>query len=252
MFTRLLVGLDGSPSADEALEQAVHLGLRFKSRVVVAYVKETHFAGPPRTSDSDALLQRAHERVADAGLEVETILKHGHPDAELAALAGDVDTVLVGRRGRSSPADVLGRTVSSLIRIAERSVIVCGSKPSPMKACAVAYDGRATAQRALELVARFASVTHSTVHVIHATIDPASGTRVVGEAEAVLSLEGVTFVTHLERGTPGEAVARVIQRTECDALFAGAHVGSGRRSDVTVSHAEQILLHTDIPVVIQP
>jgi nucleotide-binding universal stress UspA family protein len=44
----------------------------------------------------------------------------------------------------------------------------------------------------------------------------------------------------------------VIQRTECDALFAGAHVGSGRRSDVTVSHAEEILLHTDIPVVIQP
>src|SRR5206468_4413123 len=67
----------------------------------------------------------------------------------------------------SSPADVLGKTVSSLIRIAERTVIVCASKPSPMSACAVAYDGRETAQRALELVARFASVTHSTVHVIH-------------------------------------------------------------------------------------
>lgn len=250
MFTRLLVGLDGSPSADEALEQAVHLGLRFKSRVLVAYVKEVHFTGPPRTSDSGALLQRAHERVADAGLAVETILKHGHPDAELAALARDVDTVLVGRRGRSSQADVLGKTVSSLIRIAERSVIVCGSKPSPMSACAVAYDGRATSQRALEAVARFASVTNSTVHIIHATNDPASGSRVVGEAEALLSLQGVAFVTHLEPGTPGEGVARVIKRTQCDALFAGAHVG--QRNDVTVSHAEDILLHTDIPVVIEP
>ena len=251
MFTRLLVGLDGSPNADEALEQAVQLGLRFKAKLVVVHVKETHRLGK-RGSDSGVLLQRAEERVKDAGLQVETILKHGDPDTELAGLARDVDTVLVGRRGRSSPADVLGRTVRSLIRIAERSVIVCASKPSPMKSCAIAYDGRETAQRALELVARFASVTHSTVHVIHATIDPASGTRVVGEAEAVLSLEGVTFVTHLERGTPGEAVARVIQRTECDAPFAGAHVGSGRRSDVTVSHAEEILLHTDIPVVIQP
>ena len=251
MFTRLLVGLDGSPNADEALEQAVHLAQRFKATVVVAHVREGHGKGR-RTSDAGELLQRAQERVADAGLAVETILKHGDPDTELAELARDVDMALVGRRGRSSRADVLGGTVTSLIRIAERSVVVCGSKPSPMKACAVAYDGRATAQRALKLVARFASVTHSTVHVIHATIDPASGTRVVGEAEAVLSLEGVTFVTHLEPGTPGEAVARVIQRTECDALFAGAHVGSGRRSDVTVSHAEEILLHTDIPVVIQP
>jgi nucleotide-binding universal stress UspA family protein len=250
MFTRLLVGLDGSPNADEALEQAVHLGLRFKSKIVVVHIKETKGTGR-RASDSGELLQRAAERVKDAGLAVETVAKQGHPDVELAALARDVDTVLVGRRGRSSPADVLGKTVSSLIRIAERSVIVCASKPSPMNACAVAYDGRETAQRALELVARFASVTHSTVHVIHATIDPAMGTMVVGEAEAVLSLQGVEFVTHLEQGTPGEAVARVIERTKCDALFAGAHVGKGR-SAVTVSHAEEILLHTDIPVVIQP
>ena len=251
MFTRLLVGLDGSPNADEALEQAVQLGLRFKAKLVVVQIKETHGLGR-RVSDTGDLLQRAEERVKDAGLQVETILKHGSPDTELAFLAGDVDTVLVGRRGSSSPADVLGRTVTSLIRIAERSVIVCASKPSPMQSCAIAYDGRETAQRALALVARFASVTQSTVHVIHATVDPTIGTMVIGEAEAMLSLQGVKFVTHLEPGTPGAAVARVIERTQCDALFAGAHVGSGRRSDVTVSHAEEILLHTDIPVVIEP
>ena len=248
MFTRLLVGLDGSPNADEALEQAVHVGLRFKAKIVVAHIRETH-ALRKRASDSGVLLQRAQERITDAGLAAETILKHGNPDVELATLARDVDTVLVGRRGRTSPADVLGKTVTSLIRIAERAVIVCASKPSPMNACAIAYDGRETSQRALALVARFASVTHSTVHVIHATIDPAIGTMVVGEAEAMLSLQGIAFVTHLERGTPGESVARVIQETQCDALFAGAHVG---RRDVTVSHAEEILLHTDIPVVIQP
>ncbi len=249
MFTRLLVGLDGSPNADEALEQAVHLALRFKSKILVAHIKETHGISR-RTSDSGVLLQRAQERVQDAGVAVQTVFRQGDPDTELATLAGDVDMVLVGRRGRSSPADVLGKTVTSLIRIAERSVVVCASKPSPMKECAIAYDGRETAQRALELIARFASVTHSTVHIIHATIDPAIGTMVVGEAEAVLSLQGIAFVTHLERGTPGEAVARVIQQTQCDALFAGAHVG--KRNAVTVSHAEEILLHTDIPVVIQP
>jgi nucleotide-binding universal stress UspA family protein len=243
MFTRLLVGLDDSPNADEALEQAVHLAQRFKAKILVAHIKE-------RTPDSAELLQRAAERVGDAGLEVETVQRKGHPDVELAALAHDVDTVLVGRRGRSSRADVIGNTVASLIRIAEKTVIVCASKPSPMNSCAVAYDGRATSQRALELVARFSSVTHSTVHIIHATIDPAMATMVVGEAEALLSLQGVAFVTHLERGTPGEAVARVIARTHCDALFAGAHVGE--RQAVTVSHAEEILLHTDIPVVIEP
>jgi nucleotide-binding universal stress UspA family protein len=51
VFTRLLIGLDGSPSADEALDQAVVLGLRFKARLVVAHVKETYGAGR-RASDS--------------------------------------------------------------------------------------------------------------------------------------------------------------------------------------------------------
>src|SRR5688500_12339280 len=101
MFTRLLIGLDGSPSADAAFEQAVLLATRFKAALVVAHVKEVHGSGR-RASDSGTLLQRAHQRVKDAGLAVETVLRTGSPDGQLATLARDVDTVLVGRRGRSS------------------------------------------------------------------------------------------------------------------------------------------------------
>ena len=127
----MLIGLDGSPNADEALEQAVVIGKRFKSRLLVVYVRETHLLAR-RASDSGDLLRRAEERVRDAGLPVQTVQLFGDPSMELATLARDVDTVLVGKRGRSSPADGLGKTVSALIRIAERSVIVCASKPSPM------------------------------------------------------------------------------------------------------------------------
>lgn len=249
MFTRLLIGLDGSATADAALEQGVMLGRRFMAAVVVAHVPEA--AAGRGAPDGPKLLQRARDRLRKGGLEVETILRQGSPDTELAALARDADAVLVGRRGGTAPAGALGTTVGSLIRIAERCVIVCGSQPSPMSACAIAFDGRETSMRALALVGRFASIAHSTVHIIHATIDPASATMVVGEAEAALSLQGVAFVTHIERGTPGEAVARVVERTKCDALFAGAHVARGA-DQVTVSHAEEILRHTDIPVVIQP
>src|SRR2546430_10471966 len=98
MFTRLLIGLDGSPNADEALEQAVMLGRRFKSKLIVAHVKETSVLGR-RTSDSGALLERAMERVRDAGLAVGKNLQHREPDTQLAGLAPDGDTVLVGRRG---------------------------------------------------------------------------------------------------------------------------------------------------------
>ena len=250
MFTRLLVGLDGSPRADAAFEQAVLLGKRFGSVIVVAYVRE------PRGHEVDgaAMLDRARERVLAAGLQVEASALTGDADVELAELAKTADAVLVGRRGVTTKRDALGPTVTSLIRIAERTVIVCGGLPSPMQSLAVAFDGGDTSRRALERATQFASIVGSTVHIIHASDDREAGLKVVGVAEATLSMQRVAFVTHVEPGKPGEVVARVIKRTRCDALFAGAHMShaDGRPSAVVVSHAEEILRHTDIPVVIQP
>ena len=248
MFTRLLIGLDGSAPADQALDQAVLLARRFGATLVVGHVQER---GTGRGVDGATLLERARARVGSAGgIAVETVLRHGDPQHQLAELARNADAVLVGRRGATAQGDAIGSTVAGLIRVTECCVIVCGSKPSPMRSAAVAYDGRETSQRALALAGRFASIAPSELHIIHATIDRAAGTMVVGEAEATLSLQGVAFVTHLEHGTPAEAVARVVARIKCDALFVGAHVAHG--TDVTVSHAEEILRHTDIPVVIQP
>ena len=247
MFTRLLIGLDESARADQALEQAILLGHRFGATLVVATVREPD--GPP----DPEFPARAAERVRAAGLKVETVARSGDPDVELAELAKGVDAVLVGRRGRTTTGDALGPTVSSLIRIAERCVIVCGAAPSPMHTCAIAYDGGDTSKRALELAARFAGISGSTVHLIHAITDRDAGLKVVGAAEALLSLQGVSFVTHLEPGKPGQAVAAVVQRVHADALFAGAHVPKvSERPSVVVSHAEEILRHTDLPVVIQP
>jgi len=250
MWTRLLVGLDGSPRADAAFEQAVVLGERFHSTVIVAHVRE---AQEPEDVGV-AMLDRARERVAAAGLAAEVRLERGEPDLKLAELAKSADAALVGRHGVTTRGDALGPTVSSLIRISEPAVIVCGGVASSMRSCAVAFDGGETSRRALDLAGRFASVVGSTVHVIHAARDREAGLRVVGEAEATLSLQRVVFVTHIAPGSPGEVVAQVIKETRCDALFAGAHLirQDGRTSGGVVSHAEEILRHTDIPVVIQP
>lgn len=245
MFTRLLVGLDGSARADQALEQALRLGRRFGAAIVAAHVRA---ANAPSGAE---LLERARTRIQAAGLRAELAERRGEAEIELAGLAKDADACLVGRVGQDGSGD-LGLTVAALIRIAERCVIVCGRQPSPMQSCALAFDGGETSKRALDLVARFASIVESTVHVIHANASREAGLQVVGEAEAELSRRRVAFVTHVEPGTPGEACAAVVARTACDALFVGAHVPRGRDSGATAGHAAEILRRTDIPVVVQP
>src|SRR5204862_1993499 len=98
----MLVGLDGSPNADEALEQAVHLAQRFKAKIVLAHVQETHGIGR-RASDSGDLLQRAEERVGEGGVKAGPGRRRGDAGEELAARAREADAVLGGRRGGSSP-----------------------------------------------------------------------------------------------------------------------------------------------------
>src|SRR6266699_3486146 len=136
------------------------------------------------------------------GLTEYTVALAGHPDVALAELAKSADAVLVGRRGVTTKGDALGPTVTSLIRIAERCVIVCGGLPSPMQSCAVAFDGRDTSRRALELAMQFASVVEGTIHLIYATDDREAGLKVVGVAEATLSMQRVAFVTHVVPGKP--------------------------------------------------
>jgi nucleotide-binding universal stress UspA family protein len=250
MFTRLLVGLDGSPQADAALEQAVTLARRFHSHLVVATVRE----GGASPQEADRLLERAHFRVLAAGLPGEAVQRAGQADLELAQLAKEADAALVGRRGvthEHAGATAIGRTVAALVSIAERCVIVCGGALSPMRSCAVAFDGRN--RHTLELAARFASVDGCTVHVIHACRDREEGDRVLGSAEALLSMLGVAFQTHIEVGSAGEVIARLVREIRADTLFAGTHVprGSGERRPSVASHTADILLHTDLPVVIQ-
>src|SRR5258708_17483562 len=225
MFTRLLVGLDGSPRSDAAFEQALLLARRFGATVVGAYVRE-----PGKPDEDGHMLARAQERAVEVGVPFEAVEKEGDADVTLAELARGADAVLVGRRGVAPTDDALGPTVPSLIRLAQASVIVCGGTPSPMKQCAVAYDGRDTAKRALELAARFSTTGESTVHIIHAAADRDAGLAVVGEAEALLSMLRVPFVTHLEAGRPGEVGARVAARPKCDAPFPGPPVPPDRRS----------------------
>ena len=72
--------------------------------------------------------------------------------------------------------------------------------------------------------------------------------QVVGVAEAALSMRGVPFVTHMESDAPEAAVARVVKRAPCDAVFAGAR----RRPSGGISHVDQVLRYVNVLIAIEP
>jgi nucleotide-binding universal stress UspA family protein len=263
MFTSLLVGLDGSPQSLIALTQAINIGRRFRSQIILVHVaREESMAGlRPQwmgpgadqgiSSDDHsarALLAGAAETARQAGLAVRTELRRGDVVETLRELAADVGAIVVGRSGVLGGGDPLGPDTRELIRRCPRPVLVCGSAPSPMDRCLVAYDGQPASEAALSFAARYAEIAEAHLDVLHVADDSGAGHAVLARTSAAFSASPFSYEVHLATGKVEEAVAAAIVEFRSNGLFTGTSREDGRR--LVPSHTEAILRATDIPVLV--
>jgi nucleotide-binding universal stress UspA family protein len=275
VFTRLLVGLDGSTGAEAALDAALTLAQPERATIVLAAVTDIRLleapllesAGPlwtegvpvaPVASDLRAALdERARtfladgvERVTAAGLTVETVRAVGLVDEELLRLAEDADALVMGRRGdvHTMPGKI-GAVTAHVIKRAPLPVIVAGDRTSTFETPAVAFDGGETSAAALLTACRFAAHRRLSLDVVHVTEDPAAGAAILEKARALAAAQGVTVRTHALEGDIVEAVAAWVVRSGTDLLVAGAHGGRGTPWPIG-SHAEKLIRATVVPVMI--
>jgi nucleotide-binding universal stress UspA family protein len=275
MFTRLLVGLDGSPGADAALDAALGLARRFKTTIVLAAITDIRLleaplfeaasplwaegvpAAPVAVELREALdaraariLDTATARVSAAGLQVQAVRAIGLVDEELVRLAEQAEAIVVGRRGeRHDVPGSIGAVTSHLIRRSPKPVIIAGERPSACERPVVAYDGGETSTHALELAARYAEALRLSLAVVHASDDAPAGDQLLAKASAFLSGHGVAFQVHRLAGDVTRAVTEFVVQYRGDLLVAGAH-GGRRRSWAIGSHAERLLKASTVPVII--
>lgn len=275
MFTRLLVGLDGSSGAEAALTTAIDLARRFRSTIVLAVVTDIRrleaplfgTSAPPWTegvpvapaaAELGAAMDLRARRLLDAGaalveaagLRAETVRAAGLVDDELVRLAGQAEALVVGRRGElhGRPGS-LGTVTVNVVKRAPKTVLVAGEHPSSCERPVVAFDGGDTSTHALALAARYADAVGIPLDVVHVTADRSAGEELLARAGAFLSSRNVAYETHCLDGEVVRAVADFVARERSDLLVAGAH-GGRRRSWSVGSHAEKLLRATSIPVII--
>jgi nucleotide-binding universal stress UspA family protein len=128
---RIVVGVDGSAHAAEALEWAIKLAQPADAEILAvlairtpSYLEWGGGVGPPRTPPERdprwrAKVRRSLERdwsraLRDSGVRFRTIMEDGRAASVIAAVAEreGADLVVVGRRGRSGVAEMLLGSVS--------------------------------------------------------------------------------------------------------------------------------------------
>ncbi len=136
---RILVGIDGSDVSQRAARLGADIALRFGARLTLAYAVAPMLLPPDAyglsTTDiaqeheryAGKLLETAAARLAEHGLEIDTVVLVGPPAERLAeaAAAPDVSLVAVGSRGLGAMARALLGSVSDrLLRICAKPVLV--------------------------------------------------------------------------------------------------------------------------------
>jgi len=142
MSGNIVVAVDASPGSDRAIETAVSLaGASGASLTLVHIIEWSAFSfhtpeelaerHKRREEELDRakawVLEPAVEKASAAGIQCETVVRHGHPAETLAEIASDLGAmqIVIGRKGQSTAGALLfGSVASSLIQIATVPVTV--------------------------------------------------------------------------------------------------------------------------------
>ncbi len=138
MYKKILVAYDSSEGAAKALEAGINLAKLHQAELVALTVQESlpRFAGTidevqeeKAFADQSAgrLLEAARAQAEQAGVELKTLTRPGHPAQTIVQVAkeGKFDLVLVGHTGLSGVwAAFLGTTAEKVSRHAPCSVLI--------------------------------------------------------------------------------------------------------------------------------
>ena len=144
MFKKILVPIDGSDTAWNALDQAIALGKNFESDLVVVHVVEPYSGNiAPLITPWDStelyqvnialeeagenILDMAKKKLVNYAKHVECMLEVGHPAERIInrSKVSGCDLIVIGSRGLSGIADfLLGGVSSSVVEYAAVPVLI--------------------------------------------------------------------------------------------------------------------------------
>ena len=271
----VVVGVDGSPSAERALDWAIDHAVREHRQLTLAHGIDPAgsawtdpMGGGHRavvealTADGLEVVDRARAHVADRApdLALHAAAWPSDPRVALLRLSEAASTVVVGSRGRGPVKSLLlGSVGVALVQHASCPVVVVRpSNPGLVRhGVVVGADGGETSRATVEAAYRQASLRRMPLTILHGVDDgwPPDATEEDLRREAREPLSGLAekfpdVRARFELVREDAALALVEQSRRMDLVVLGAHQGGRLSTILTGSVATSVVEHAECPVLV--
>lgn len=285
-FRRILVAVDGSDSADKAIDWAIYLARPAEAKITAVIVLPpkhpihgtTLPAVNPRSAQlwsdliqeeevaAHSILEDARERCRRAGVQVDARLERGPIVKTIARTAQDrdCDLVVVGSHGRRGLERLLLGSVAEGVRDHVHTSVLIARNHPPAQRIVLGVDGSEPSRKAGNTIAGLMEIDPARVHVVHVVHAPIEGLdpdmkekwhRAAQDLRGPLmehvDLPKGTWVHYdAHFGRPSEELVRVAKEDEARLIVVGARGLSGLQSLVAGSVSRRVSHEAECSVLI--
>ena len=252
-YKRIVLATDGSAFAESAEHVAATLARATKAKELL--IVHT-YARPDRAQGA---VERAEAAGRAEGLEPEVVLRDGAPAEDIVEVADvrEADLIVLGSRGLSLGAQIIGSVAAKVSRHAPCDVLLVRERPvgqreegaMPYTRMLVATDGSSTADRAARK--GYALATRLGASVTLAFVGhPKTGELILQDTAATIGEGAAPPKTLILQGDPAEAIMDAAAREGSDIIVVGNRGMAGAKGLFLASVPKKVSEYAPCDVLI--
>jgi nucleotide-binding universal stress UspA family protein len=159
---------------------------------------------------------------------------------------------MIGKRGEAADfaRGHLGSNLERIVRASHKPIFVASRAFKPIGRVLVAFDGGATAMKAVEYIARSALFQGLAVHLVSVGAPLDQGAKGLTDAAAILAAAGIVAETSVLPGQPENVLRQLVEEAPFDMLVMGAYGHSRIRALIIGSTTTALIRSCKVPVLL--
>jgi len=208
--------------------------------------------GKVQIEKAKVILNDARKRLAEGGVdEVNVIQRHGSLVSTVEEFEDGADLLIIGKRGEAADFDKghLGSNLERVIRMSKIPVLVASRAFKPVDKFLIAFDGGASARKAVDHVAKSSLLKGLECHVLMVGRSDSSADQKFASAREVLLGAGFEVQGEILDGDVEEVIADYVIKQEIGLLVMGAYGHSKIRQMIVGSTTTEMVRTCHVPVL---